>query len=254
MVPHPEVALDRLLICHQQIVVRGNAAARVHVFQRLEFRQCRVRHVVGVPDQLQHLLLPLRIQRFPILVVVEGAFLELYGAARDLLRIGNGVAADVYPAIDDPVIDTQRGRQTMHPGVGRAQRAVRRFCRDHVECGHGLGKVHGIVEPEFPVVGFGKLNMVWIGRLRLFGSRYDLHRAGQRELPGLSLRFHSTLPTRNSLACNQIRTAACASPHDIPRVLHGHRAPAPLSPVHRAVYAVRPWFSSCHRPLRPTPA
>src|SRR5208282_1602021 len=79
-----------------------------------------------------------------------------------------------------------------------------RLCRYHVECGHGLGKVHGIVEPELPVVGFRKLNMVRIGRLRPFGSRYDLHRAGQRELPGLKLRIHSALPMRDVVALRYV--------------------------------------------------
>ena len=39
VVPHPEVPLEGLLVGHQQIVVRGNAAPGVHVLQRLELRQ-----------------------------------------------------------------------------------------------------------------------------------------------------------------------------------------------------------------------
>jgi hypothetical protein len=194
MVPHPKVALERLLVGHQQVVIRGNSTARTHMFERLELGQHGIRQGLRVLDQLQHLLLPLGIQRFPVFVVVEGALLELSGAARDLLRVGHRVAADVHPAVDDPMIDAERGRQAMHPRVGRTQRAVGRFRRYHVERGHGFGKVHGIVEPEFLVVGLGELDMVRIGRLRSLGSRYDFHRAGQRELPGLELRIHSELP------------------------------------------------------------
>ena len=39
VVPHPEVAFERLLVGVEQIVVRGDAAAGVHVLERLELRQ-----------------------------------------------------------------------------------------------------------------------------------------------------------------------------------------------------------------------
>ncbi len=204
VVPHPEVAFERLLVGYQEVVVRGDAAARVHVFERLEFRQCRGRQGLGVLDQLQHLSLPLLVQRFPVLVVIERALLELCGAARDFRGIGNAVSANVYPAIDDSVIDAQCGRQTMHPSVGRTQRAISRLCGHHVECRHGLGKVHRIVEPEFMVVVFRELNVIGIGRLGPFGTRYDLHRARQRELTELEAGRSSFTPDPNG--CRHVRS------------------------------------------------
>ena len=101
-----------------------------------------------------------------MLVVVERALLELLGAARDLGRIGDRVAADVDAAVQDAVVDAQRGRQAMHARIGRAERAIRSFRSDHVEGRHGLGEVHGVVEPEALVVRGRELHVIRVGGLR----------------------------------------------------------------------------------------
>jgi hypothetical protein len=105
-----------------------------------EFRQRGRGRRLRLADQRHHLDLPLVVELFPVLVVVESALLELTGAARDLARIGDRVAADVNAAVDDAVVDAERGRQAVDARVGRAERAVRGLRRDHVEADMGSGK------------------------------------------------------------------------------------------------------------------
>ena len=158
--PHPEVALERLLVDVEEVVIRGDAASGMHVRERLELGQLGLRQRLRVADQRQHLLAPLLVEALPVLVVVERALLEFLRAARDLRRIGDGVAADVDAAVDDAVIDAERRRQAVHARVRGAERAVRRLRRHHVEGRHRLREVHGVVEPEAVVVRRGELDVV----------------------------------------------------------------------------------------------
>ena len=50
VVPHPEVAFERPLVRIEQSVVRGHAAPRSDVFQRLELRQFRFRQPLALPN------------------------------------------------------------------------------------------------------------------------------------------------------------------------------------------------------------
>ena len=116
-----------------------------------------------------------------MLVVVEGALLELADALLDLGRIGHRDAADVDPPVDDAVLDPLGGGQNVDAGVERTQRDVGRLGRDHVEVMHRLGEVHRVVEPELLVILGHELGVVRIGRLRAFGAGHDLEVAGQGE-------------------------------------------------------------------------
>ena len=60
MVPHAEVAFEGLLVDVEQVVVRRDAASRVHVLQGFELGQHKLRQRLGFPDQSQHLVFPLR--------------------------------------------------------------------------------------------------------------------------------------------------------------------------------------------------
>ncbi len=171
VMPHPEVALERLLVDVEELVVRGHAAPGVDVLERLELRQLGRGQRLRVADQREHLLAPLRVEAFPVLVVVEGPLLELFRPARDLVGVGDGVAADVDAPVDDPVIDPEGRRQAVDPRVGGAQRAIRGLRSHHVEGRHGLGEMHGVVEPEALVVRGAELDVVGISRLRALQSR-----------------------------------------------------------------------------------
>ncbi len=72
----------------------------------------------------------------------------------------------------------------MHARVGGSQRAVGRLGRHHVEGRHRLRKMHRVVEPEALVVALAELGVIRVRRLRPFGSRHDLQRAGQRKFFG----------------------------------------------------------------------
>ncbi len=183
--PHPEVSLERPLVGVEQIVVAGDAAPGAHLLERLEFRQGGLGQRLGLADEGEHLALPLLVQPLPVLVVVERPLLELRAAARDLPGIRHGVAADVHPAVDDAVVDAERRGQAMHAGIGRAERAVGSLRRHHVEAGHGLGEVHGVVEPEALVVVLAELHRIRIRRLRPLGARQHLQRTRQRKAPRL---------------------------------------------------------------------
>ena len=65
VMPHPEVSLERLLVGLEQIVVGGDAAAGVHMFERLEFRQRDLGQLLRIADQRQHLVAPLRRRALP---------------------------------------------------------------------------------------------------------------------------------------------------------------------------------------------
>ncbi len=194
VVPHPEVPLEGLLVGVEQPVVGGDAPAGVHVLQRLELGQEGLRQGLGVPDQGAHLVLPLVVEPLPVLIIVEGALLELLGAAGDLGRIGHRIAADVDAAVDHPLVDAEGGGQAVHPGVGCAQGAIGRLAGDHVEMRHRLGEVHGVVEPEAVVVRLVELHVVGEGGLGLLGPRKHLHRARQREARGLDRLVHGLPP------------------------------------------------------------
>ncbi len=86
VMPHPEVPLEGLLVRLEEIVVGGDAPAGMHVLERLEVRQLPA-SAAPAPRWISAsiLSLPLRVQTLPVLVVVEGALLELLRAARDLL-------------------------------------------------------------------------------------------------------------------------------------------------------------------------
>ncbi len=185
VVPHPEVTLECFLVRVQNVVIRGDAAARVNVLQRFEFRKHRFRKGLRVADELHHLFLPLREQPFPVRVIVEGALLEFLRAPRDLRRIGDAVSADVEAPVDNPAVDAERGRQGLDARVRRAERDVGRFRCNRVEDVHRLGEVHRVVEPKALVVILGELHVVRIGGLRPLGTRDDVQRTGKREALGL---------------------------------------------------------------------
>ena len=194
VVPHAKVPLERLLVGLEELMVGGNAAPGVHVRERLEFRQLGLRQCLGGVDQRQHLLAPLGVQALPVAVVVEGALLEFPGAAGDLDRVRHGVAADVHPPVDDAVVDAERGRQAVHAGAGRAQGAVRRLGRDHVERGHRLREVHRVVEPEALIVRGAELHVIGVGGLGAFRAGHHLERARRRKGPRLCLRVDDDSP------------------------------------------------------------
>src|SRR6185369_16135552 len=95
--------------------------------------------------------------------------------------IGHGVAADVHPAVDDAVVDPERGGQAVHARGGGAQGAVGGFRGHHVEGGHRLREMHRVVEPEALIVRGGELHVVRIGGLRGLGTGHHLQRARRRE-------------------------------------------------------------------------
>ena len=116
-----------------------------------------------------------------MLVVVEGALLELLDPLADLGRIGDRHTADVDPPVDHPVLDALGGRQHVDAGVERAERHVSRLGGDHVEVMHRLGEVHRVVEPELLVILGHELGVVRIGGLRAFCAGHDLEVGGQGE-------------------------------------------------------------------------
>ncbi len=178
VMPHPEVPFQGLLVRVEQVVIGGHAPPGVNVGERLELRQLGLRQRLRIPDELHHFLAPLRVEPLPVCVVVERALLELLRAAGDLGRIGHGIAADVHAAVDDAVIDPQRRGQAVDACVRGAEGAVRSLGGHHVERGHGLREVHGVVEPEALVILLAKLDVVGIGRLRALRARQHLQRAG----------------------------------------------------------------------------
>jgi len=80
-----------------------------------------------------------------------------------------------------PVVDAEGGRQAVHPGVAGAERDVGGLGGDHVEHGHRLGEVHGVVEPEALVVARLELHVIGVGGLGPFRPRGHLHRTRQGE-------------------------------------------------------------------------
>src|SRR5881227_3052026 len=196
VVPHPEVALERLLVDVEERMVCGNAAPGVYVRERLEFRQLELRKRLGFAYQRQHLLAPLRIQALPVAVVVEGALLELAGAAGDLRWVRHGVAADVDSPVDDPVVDPERGRQAVHARGGGAESTIRGLGRHHVERRHRFREMHRVVEPEPRIVRGSELHVVGVGGLRPLGTRKHLQRARGRK--GRRLGIHRVEPRRLS--------------------------------------------------------
>ena len=133
VMPHAEIALERLLINVEEIVVRSDAAPGMHVLERLELGQLELGQCLRVCDERQHLFAPLRVQTFPVLVVVERAGPELIGATGDLRRIGNRIPADVNASVDDAVVDAERGGNAVNPGTcrspARSTRLQRSPCR-----------------------------------------------------------------------------------------------------------------------------
>ena len=61
VMPHAEVALERLLVYVEEHVVRGHAAPGMHVLERLQGREPWARQGLRIADQLEHLLAPLRV-------------------------------------------------------------------------------------------------------------------------------------------------------------------------------------------------
>jgi len=138
--------------CFAHVVILSDSLGLEDHGRIFEFRQ--VRHLDGIDfrDQSPQPLLPLAVQLRPVLVVVRRAFLKDLEAPLHFIGIGDRVRGDVDAAIDDAVLDPQRGRKGKHPrGIGTQSR-VGHLRGDRIESRHWLGKVHRVVEPEALVV------------------------------------------------------------------------------------------------------
>src|SRR5215469_10221275 len=104
-VPHSEKAFQRFLIGIQEVVIGGNAPSPVNVLQRFELGEFRLAKLLSLADQVHHFVFPLREELLPVLVVIEGALLELLCAPRNLGGIADAVAPDIDSPVDNAIVD-----------------------------------------------------------------------------------------------------------------------------------------------------
>ena len=152
VVPHLRVQREHPVEVLLQVVVLRDADRAEDDLGPLPLGQRRNRDRLDLGDQGAQPVLPSLVEGVPVLEVVPGPRAEFGRAALDLGRVEDRVGGDVDPAVDDPVLDAERGREDEQPrGVG-ADRLVRHLPGDGVEGRHRLGEVHGVVEPEALVV------------------------------------------------------------------------------------------------------
>ena len=151
VLPHQVAAADAAVGVEH--LVEGGVAVVAEHLVRLVLGQLGDTQRRDLGDQRLHLRPPLAVQLVPVLEVVAGPPLEELGPLGDLRRVGDRVAGDVDVAVDDPVVDSHRGRDRENAVLPRADRLVGRVDAGHVERRHRHREVHRVPEPEPVLVG-----------------------------------------------------------------------------------------------------
>ncbi len=163
------------------VVVLRDAVRFEHHLGVVKLRQGRHFDGADLRDELHDPLAPLAVELVPVLVVVACALLEDLEPALDLRWIGHRVGSDVDAAVDDAVIDPERGRKGEHARRERSHAGVGHFRRDDVERRHRFGEMHRIVKPEALIVLRPEAGVIRIHRLPALGAGGSGDLRGQGE-------------------------------------------------------------------------
>ncbi len=153
VLPHEVAAAKRPVVGVEDLVERRVPVVLEGHLVALVLREIGDAEVRDLRDQRLHLLLELRVELVPVLVVVARTSLEELHPLGDLGRIGDRVAGDVDVAVHDAVVDAHRRRNREDPVLPDTEGLVRAVDTRDVEGRHGKREVHRVPEPEPALVG-----------------------------------------------------------------------------------------------------